>query len=95
MRRSGEGSNNRVFVDGKQLIDDWDLLRAFAPHVTLSLTAGPHKVVVEEKQNFAVGGKLRFAIVPEEKIVSERAKELAAKADVVVVGGRIRPGQRE
>ena len=32
---SGEGSNNRVFVDGKQVIDDWELVRAFAPHVTL------------------------------------------------------------
>jgi beta-glucosidase len=85
LEASGEGSNNRVSLDGKQVIDDWDLVRAFAPHVTLSLTAGPHKVVVEEKQNFAVGGKLRFAIVPEEKIVSERAKELAAKADVVLV----------
>jgi beta-glucosidase len=82
---SGEGSNNRVFVDGRQVIDDWELVRAFAPHVTLSLTAGPHKVVVEERQDFAVGGKLRVAIVPEEKIVSERAKELAAKTDVVVV----------
>jgi len=77
---SGEGSNNRVFVDGKQVIDDWELVRAFAPHMTLSLTAGPHKVVVEERQDFAVGGKLRVAIVPEEKIVNERAK-----ADVVVV----------
>lgn len=82
---SGEGSNNRVFVDGKQVIDDWDLVRAFAPHVTLDLSAGPHKIVVEEKQTFAVGGKLRLAIVSEEKIVSERAKELAAKADIVVV----------
>jgi beta-glucosidase len=85
LEASGEGSNNRVFVDGKQVIDDWDLVRAFAPHVTLDLTAGPHKVVVEEKQNFAVGGKLRFAIVPEGQIVSGRAKDLAAKADVVVV----------
>jgi beta-glucosidase len=85
LEASGEGSNNRVFVDGKQVIDDWELVRAFEPHVTLELSAGPHKVVVEERQNFAVGGKLRLAIVPEEKIVSERAKELAAKADVVVV----------
>jgi beta-glucosidase len=85
LEASGEGSNNRVFVDGKQVIDDWDLVRAFQPHVTLDLTAAPHKVVVEEKQNFAVGGKLKFAIVPEEKIVSERAEELAAKADVVLV----------
>jgi beta-glucosidase len=85
LEASGEGSNNRVFFDGKQLFDDWDLVRAFAPHVTLDLSAGPHKIVVEEKQNYVVGGKLRFAIVPEEKIVNERAKELAAKADVVVV----------
>jgi beta-glucosidase len=85
LEASGEGSNNRVFVDGKQVIDDWELVRAFAPHLTLNLTAGPHKVVVEERQDFAVGGKLRFAIVPEAQIVGERAKELAAKADVVVV----------
>jgi beta-glucosidase len=85
LEASGEGSNNRVFVDGQQLIDDWDLVRAFAPHVTLDLSAGPHKIVVEEKQNYIVGGKLRFAIVPEEKIVNERAKQLAAKADVVVI----------
>jgi beta-glucosidase len=85
LEASGEGSNNRVVVDGKQVIDDWELVRAFEPHVTLDLSAGPHKVVVEERQDFAVGGKLRVAIVPEEKIVNERAKELAAKADVVVV----------
>lgn len=85
LESSGEGSGNRVFLDGKLVIDDWELVRAFQPHVTLDLTAGPHKVVVEQRQNFAVGGKLRFAIVPEEAIVSARAKELAAKADVVVV----------
>ncbi len=82
---SGEGSGNRVFVDGRQVFDDWDLVRAFAPHAMMELPAGPHKVVVEEKQTFPVGGKLRLAIVPEESVVSERAKELAAKADVVVV----------
>ncbi len=91
LESSGEGSNNRVFVDGKQVIDDWDLVRAFQPHVTLVLSAGAHKVVVEERQDFAVGGKLRVAIVPEEKIVSERAKELAAKADVVVVAAGFDP----
>jgi beta-glucosidase len=85
LEASGEGSNNRVFVDGKQVIDDWELVRAFQPHVTLDLSAGAHKVVVEERQDFAVGGKLHVAIVPEGEIVSERAKALAAKADVVVV----------
>jgi beta-glucosidase len=91
LESSGEGSNNRVFVDGKQVIDDWDLVRAFQPHVTLDLSAGKHKVVVEARQDFAVGGKLRVAIVEESKIVNERAKELAAKADVVVVAAGFDP----
>jgi len=26
---SGEGGGNRVFVDGKLVIDNWDLVRAF------------------------------------------------------------------
>ncbi|HEX6772509.1 MAG TPA: glycoside hydrolase family 3 C-terminal domain-containing protein, partial [Acidobacteriaceae bacterium] len=85
LEASGEGSGNRVFVDGRQVFDDWDLVRAFAPHAAVELSAGPHKLVVEEKQTFPVGGKLRLAIVSEDTIVSERAKELAAKADVVVV----------
>lgn len=85
LQGSGEGSGNRVYIDGKLLFDDWEELRAFEPHVTLELTAGPHKVVVEDRQTFVIGGRLRLAIVPEGKVVSERAKELAGKADVVVV----------
>jgi beta-glucosidase len=45
---SGEGSGNRVYVDGKLLFDNWQLVRAFQPTATIPLTAGPHKVVVEE-----------------------------------------------
>jgi beta-glucosidase len=82
---AGEGNGNRVYVDDKLIIDDWKLVRAFQPHVTLDLTAGPHKVVVEESQSGAVGGHLLFAIVPENKIVNPRAVELAAKSDVVVI----------
>ncbi len=82
---SGENSGNRVSVDGKQVIEDWDLVRAFQPWVAVQLTAGAHKVVVEDKQNSPIGGKIRFAIVPENQVVNSRAKELAAKADVVVV----------
>jgi beta-glucosidase len=82
---SGEGSGDRVFVDGKQVIDDWKIVRAFQPHVTLDLTAGPHKVVVEEWQTSVVGGHLTFAIVPEDKVVNAQAVKLAAKADAVVI----------
>jgi beta-glucosidase len=81
----GEGSGNRVYVDDKLIIDNWKLVRAFQPHVTLPLTAGPHKVVVEDSQNGPIGGHLRLAIVDRTKVVKSRAVELAAKADVIVV----------
>jgi len=82
---SGEGSGNRVFLDDKLIVDNWRLVRAFQPHVTLELTAGPHKIVVEEWQKAVVGGHLSLAIVPESGIVNKSAVQLAAKADVVVI----------
>jgi beta-glucosidase len=82
---SGEGSGNRVYVDGKMVIDDWKLVRAFQPQISLELTAGEHKVVVEDRQMSPIGGHLRFAVVNEQKVVDQRAIDLAAKADVVVV----------
>ncbi len=85
LQGSGEGSGNRVFVDGRQVIDDWDLVRAFQPHVTLELSAGAHKVVVEDKQSGPIGGRLRFGIISADKIVNDRATKLAGDADVVLV----------
>jgi beta-glucosidase len=82
---SGEGAGDRVTIDGKTVIDDWELVRAFQPVVEMDLTAGPHKVVVDQRQTGPIGGKLRFAIVRADKVVNERAKQLAAKADVVMV----------
>ncbi len=82
---SGEGSGDRVYLDGKLIIDDWKLVRAFQPHLTVPLSGGAHKVIVEARQSSAIGGHLRFAIAPESDIVNARAKTLAAKADVVLV----------
>jgi beta-glucosidase len=82
---SGEGSGDRVTIDDKTVIDDWEIVRAFQPQVELDLTAGSHKVVVDQRQTGPIGGKLRFAIVKADKVVNERAKQMAAKADVVVV----------
>jgi beta-glucosidase len=82
---AGENTGNRVYVDDKLIIDNWKIVRAFQPHVTLELSAGPHKVVVEDSRHSPIGGRLRFAIVDAGKVVSARAKELAAKVDVVVV----------
>ncbi len=83
---AGEGNGDRVYIDGKLLIDDWTMVRAFEPHMTMPLSAGMHKVVVESWQGGPIGGKLRFGIIAEGKVVNERAKALAAKADVVIIG---------
>jgi beta-glucosidase len=85
LQGAGEGTGNRVYVDDKLIIDNWKLVRAIQPHVTLPLSAGLHKIVVEDSRHSPLGGRLRFAIVDESKLVSARAKELAAKADVVLV----------
>jgi beta-glucosidase len=82
---SGEGSGNRVYVDDKLVIDNWKIVRAFQPHVTLELAAGPHKIVVEEWQKTPIGGHVVLGIVPEDKVVNSQAVQLAAKADVVLV----------
>jgi beta-glucosidase len=88
---AGEGSGNRVYLDGKQIIDNWRIVRAFQPHVTLELSAGPHKIVVEDTQNSAIGGHLRLAIADPLKIVNPKAIEMAAKADVIIVAAGFQP----
>jgi beta-glucosidase len=80
-----EGAGSRLYVDDKLVFDNWRLLRALQPSETLELTAGPHKVVVEDFQGSRVGGTLRVGIVAENKIVSAKAKAMAAKADAVVI----------
>ena len=85
LQGAGEGTGNRVYVDDKLIIDNWKLVRAIQPHVTLPLSAGLHKIAVEDSRHSPLGGRLRFAIVDENKIVSARAKELAAKADIVLI----------
>jgi beta-glucosidase len=85
LQGAGENTGNRVYLDDKLIIDNWKIVRAYQPHVTLPLSAGLHKIVVEDSRHSPVGGRLRFAIIDENKVVSARAKELAAKADVVLV----------
>ena len=81
----GEGNGLRVYIDDKPVIQDWKYVRAFEPHMTMPLTAGMHKVVVETWQKGVIGGKVRLALVPEDSVVTDNAKALAAKADVVLI----------
>jgi beta-glucosidase len=88
---SGEGGGHRVLVDEKVVVDNWKQARALQPHVTLQLSAGPHKIVAEEYQSWVMGGRLRVGIAPEDKLVTENAKKMAAKADVVIVAAGFDP----
>ena len=85
LQGAGEGTSNRVYVDDKLIIDDWNIVRAFQPQVTLPLSAGAHKIVVEDAQHGPIGGRLRFAIVAENIVVNPKVRELAAKADAVII----------
>jgi len=87
----GEGNGNRLYLDDQLLIDNWKIARALQPHVTVQLSAGPHKVVVEDFQESFFGGSLRVGIVDQRKLVSEAAKTLAAKADAVVIAAGFDP----
>ncbi len=81
----GEGGGYRLYIDDKLLFDNWKLAKAFQESTLLELSAGPHKIVGEAFAHSIVGGRLRVGIVDQHKIVSDAAKELAAKADVVII----------
>ena len=85
LQQQGEGTGNRLYVDDKLVIDDWDLGRALQPHTTVQLSAGLHKIVAEDYQDSAVGGQFRAVIAPQSEVVTPAAKVLAARADVVII----------
>lgn len=73
------------------MIDDWEIVRAFQPQVALNLSAGPHKIVVEDSQKGSLGGGLAVGIVAANKVVDPKAVELAWKADAVVIAAGFDP----
>jgi beta-glucosidase len=81
----GEGGGYRLYVDNKLIFDNWKLSKAFQDGTVLQLSAGPHKVVGETFVDSFVGGRLRVGIIDQSKIVSDAAKQLAAKADAVII----------
>jgi beta-glucosidase len=82
---SGEGAGYRVYLDDKLIFDDWKYAKAMQEGIVMHLTAGAHKVVGEGYLHSPVGGRLRVGIIEQSKIVSDAARKLAVKADVVIV----------
>jgi beta-glucosidase len=85
LQGSGEGSGYRLYIDDKLVLNDWQPTKRFQDEIALDLTAGPHKIVAEDFVTGPIGGRLRVAIGDPSKLVTEAAKKLAAKADVVVI----------
>ncbi len=80
------GGYYRVYVDDKLILDDWTQARALVGLKTLTLDAGPHKVVVEHhgRPGF-LGMRFQFGIVAQSEYVDPAAEKLAAQADAVVL----------
>jgi beta-glucosidase len=79
-------SGFRMYLDGKLLFDNWDDQKFILAQTSVSLTAAPHKVVVEHHTSPGFGPPfIRMGIVAKGKWVDPAAEELARKADAVVV----------
>ncbi|MDT5295551.1 MAG: beta-glucosidase, partial [Acidobacteriota bacterium] len=81
-----DGGFYRLYVDDRLLFDNWKTSRALTSSATLQLDARPHKVLLEQHGRSGwLGTKLRLGVLRQGAAVSDEAKRLAAKADVVVV----------
>jgi beta-glucosidase len=87
----GEGGT-RLFVDDKLVIDEWKIAKAIVAQVDVSLTAGLHKIVMEQFRTRAFGApRVRLGIARRDALVDRDAKSIAARADVVVVAAGFDP----
>ncbi len=93
VQSTGEaGGNYRAYVDDKLALDNWDESRALVGLSTMTLDAGPHKVIVEHRGRPGfLGMRFRFGIVRHDSYVDPAAEKMAASADAVVVAVGFNP----
>ena len=87
VQSTGEaGGYYRVYIDGNLALDNWSAARALVDFTTVTLAAGPHKIVVEHhgRPGF-LGMRFRFGIVSQGSYVDPATEKIAASADAVVV----------
>jgi len=82
----GENGGYRLYVDKKLVLDNWKAWYAFVGEVSMRLAAGLHQV---ELDYYAHGGwgktAANLGIVRPETLVNAEAKQLASRADAVVL----------
>lgn len=89
-----DGGFFRLYLDGLLIFDNWTTSRAAVSQARVNIvdSAKPRKVVLEQHGRSGwLGTRMQFGIVRHGSIVSEEAKKLAAKADVVVVAAGFDP----
>lgn len=87
-----DGGAYRLYVDDKLVLDNWAVNRALTGAATLSLDAGPHKIVLEHRgRSQWLGARLKFGIIRRGQLVEVEAKKLAAQSEVVVVAVGFNP----
>lgn len=89
-----DGGFYRLYLDGKLLFDNWTASRALVSVETVTLDARPHRIVLEQRKGDRagrLGTRMQLGIIRRGSLVSEEAKKLASKADVVVVAVGFEP----
>lgn len=81
-----DGGFFRLFVDDKLIFDNWTRSNAMVSSANIQLDARPHKIVLEQKGRSGwLGGRLKMGIARRGSYVDGDAKQIAAKADVVII----------
>jgi len=89
-----DGGFFRLYLDDLLIFDNWTTSRAAVSQARVKIVnaAKPRKVVLEQHGRSGwLGTRMQFGIVRRGSLVSEEAKKLAAKADVVVVAAGFDP----
>lgn len=89
-----DGGHYRLYVDDRLVFDNWEISRALVSVDTLSLDARAHKIVLEQRKGSRagrLGTRMQLGIMRRGSIVSDEAKRLASRADVVVVAVGFEP----
>ena len=89
----GERIGYRLYLNDSLIQDTWKFSKALVHTTPVTLTDGPHKVVLElvRKGRGFAGGKFRLGIAHPESLVDSEAKALAGRSDAVVVAVGFNP----
>jgi beta-glucosidase len=86
------GGYYRVYLDDELVLDNWTEARSLVGYATLSLSAGPHRVIIEHRGRPGfLGARFRLGIARQDSYVSPAAEKLAASADAVVIAVGFNP----